>query len=1073
MLSRGKVTAATVSYYTATVAAGVEDYYAGRGEASGVWLGWGSTASGLSGEVDSEQLARLFDARHPLSGEPLGASYRVRDGVDPVSGWDLTFSAPKSVSVLWAVGGGEVGLEVRDAHDAAVGTALSYLEEHAAFSRTGKAGVRQVDTDGLVAAGFVHRTSRSGDPQLHTHVLVSGRVRCSGDGVWRALDSKALHRQLKPAGMLYQAALRAELTDRLGVAWGEANRHGQAEVLGVPTGLRRLFSSRRAAVEAAAATRVAAAEEKLGRSLTAAERRRAFEVAVLATRATKTAGAETDLGLHDRWGVEASAAGFEPVSWIRDTVGRRRPLAIPQLVPTADPVLEVVIDELASTSSTFTRADAVKTAARHAPVGLAGADAVRHWVEDTANQALAATGVVALSAPEPDAPAVLRRRDGQSVYERHDAARYTTTTTLAVEQQILDMVTAGRDAGVAVADHRDTARAITLAGLDDEQAAAVSAITGDGERVSVLVGPAGTGKTRTMAAAAAAWEGSAIPVRGVAVSAMAAGVLTAETDIPADTIAKLFAEHDRPGGPGSGWALQVGEVVVIDEAGMVASADLARLLTLIDQADGKAVLVGDPAQLGPVQAGGLFRLLAVDATAELTHAHRFAHPWERDAGLRLRRGDTTVLGDYDDHGRVLGGDRQVVLDEAVTRWHDARHRGETVVITAADHATVNELAERIRAGRVAAGEVQPQGVLTAAEQTIGVGDEIVTLRNDRQLVTNRGLWVRNGDRWTVTSISGDGNLAVSHQAGHGQVVLPAGYAAEQVALAYAVTVHKAQGVTVDVAVAVIDEHSSAEGLYVAMTRGRSSNAAFAVTDNYDPDRHHRPPEPRTALDVLSAAMARTGVELSATETWRRELVRSESLAALAPRLANLRMQIRRDCPPDHSIDLARLANQRAQLEQRVRPGRLTAAGRQARRTLTDLDGRHDQLEAAQQTRDTWLAEHAELFSYRDQLTEAVADRRRQLGAHALATQPQHLVELLGPVPAQPTQAETWASRAARIEAYREQWNVPADRMHESPADGVQYEEWANTVRLERDLQRLTTRSLQRDHGIEHDFGIEL
>lgn len=224
-------------------------------------------------------------------------------------------------------------------------------------------------------------------------------------------------------------------------------------------------------------------------------------------------------------------------------------------------------------------------------------------------------------------------------------------------------------------------------------------------------------------------------------------------------------------------------------------------------------------------------------------------------------------------------------------------------------------------------------------------------------------------------------------------------------------------------------------------------------------------------------MARTGIELSATETLRRELARSESLAVLAPRLANLRMQIRRDYPLDRSIDLARLANQRAQLAQQLRPGRFTAAGRHARRTLADLEGRRDQLEAAQRTRDTWLAEHAELFSYRDQLTDAVADRRHQLGAHALAPQPEHLVELLGPVPDQPVVAEDWASRAARIEAYREQWNVPADRVHEIPADGVQHREWSNTVRLERDRQRLATRSaarsLERNHRIEHDFGIEL
>ncbi len=242
MLSRGKVTSATVSYYTDTVARGIEDYYAGRGEAPGQWAGSGSAAAGLEGDVAAEALARLFDGVHPASGEPLGAPYRVRDGADRVTGWDLTFSAPKSVSVLWATGGAEVGFDVRDAHDAAVAAAVVYLEEHAAFARTGKAGVRQVDTDGYVAAGFVHRSSRAGDPQLHTHVLVSGRVRGPDDGVWRALDSRGLHRQLKPAGMVYQAALRVELTERLGVQWGPVDRHGQADIDGVPAELAALFS---------------------------------------------------------------------------------------------------------------------------------------------------------------------------------------------------------------------------------------------------------------------------------------------------------------------------------------------------------------------------------------------------------------------------------------------------------------------------------------------------------------------------------------------------------------------------------------------------------------------------------------------------------------------------------------------------------------------------------------------------------------------------------------------------------------------------------------------------------------
>ncbi len=405
-------------------------------------------AAGLDGDVDAEGLARLFDGVHPVSGQPLGASYRVRDGADRVTGWDLTFSAPKSVSVLWATGGAEVGFDVRDAHDAAVAAGVAYLEEHAAFARTGKGGVRQVDTEGFVAAGFVHRSSRAGDPQLHTHVLVSGRVRSTGDGVWRALDSRGLHRQLKPAGMVYQAALRVELTERLGVHWGPVDGHGQADIDGVPTELATLFSKRTAQVEPRAAELIAEAEEKLGRGLTAKGRARFYEVAVLETRTAKDHTGEDDRGLFDRWRTEAATAGLDPDRWVAPVIDRDRP--DPELDREA--VVAEVLAELAGAQSTWTRTDVVRRLARRVPVGLGDAGETRAWIESTADEVLAHRSIVALAAPEPPPPGDLRRRDGRSVFERHAATRFTTDATLAVEQQVLDIDTAGRGAGRGIAN---------------------------------------------------------------------------------------------------------------------------------------------------------------------------------------------------------------------------------------------------------------------------------------------------------------------------------------------------------------------------------------------------------------------------------------------------------------------------------------------------------------------------------------------------------------------------------------------------------------------------------------------
>jgi conjugative relaxase-like TrwC/TraI family protein len=888
VLSRGKVTPATVSYYTDEVAPGLEDYYAGRGEATGAWVGSGSAAAGLAGEVSPAQLARLFEGIHPDTGEALGAPYRVRDGADRVSGWDLTFSAPKSVSALWALGGGAVGMAAREAHDAAVAAAVAYLEDHAAFSRAGKAGIRQVDTEGLMAAAFVHRSSRAQDPQLHTHVLVSARVRC-GDGVWRALDSRALHRELKSAGMVYQAALRAETTARLGVDWEAVDRHGQADIAGVPAAVVSHYSKRRRALEAEARARITEAEATLERSLTPEERRRTYQRAALETRLAKGHPSLSELGLHDAWRADAAEAGLDPEDWLDEVLHRRD--RAPQVE--LDTVVEECLEELATSTSTWGRSQVVRQVARRAPVDVGDAEAARRWVEQTADAVLAHPDVVALAAPAPEPPEDLRRRDGRSVYEAHGAPRFSTLATLSREQHVLDAAVAGREAGRSVAAPDAVEVAIATHGLGKDQAEALRRLTLAGEAICCVVGPAGAGKSRAMGAAADAWADSGVPVRGLAPSAAAAGVLATEAEIPTETVAKFLYEHRRLGGPDPAWRLRRGEVVVVDEAAMAPSAELARVVTLASKAEAKVVLVGDHRQLGAVEAGGLFRLLVVETdAAELSGVRRFSAEWEREASLRLRQGDRSVVEEYYARGRVVGGERGVMVEEAFARWWMARERGESVVVCTADHATVNELATRARAARVAAGEVEPAGVV-AGEQVVGVGDEIVTGRNDRSLVTSAEAWVRNGDRWRVLARQADDALLVEDLTGRGQATLPGDYVREHVALAYAVTIHKAQGVTVDQSILLADHRTTAEGLYVGMTRGRAFNVVLAICDHDDLEH----PSPGPAPDerqVLVGAMG-SAAEVAALEALREALARSESLATLAPRLANLDASIARPC----------------------------------------------------------------------------------------------------------------------------------------------------------------------------------
>jgi ATP-dependent exoDNAse (exonuclease V) alpha subunit len=303
---------------------------------------------------------------------------------------------------------------------------------------------------------------------------------------------------------------------------------------------------------------------------------------------------------------------------------------------------------------------------------------------------------------------------------------------------------------------------------------------------------------------------------------------------------------------------------------MVSTRDLARLVLLVDAAGAKLVLIGDHHQLGSVEAGGLFRLLAADAkTAELTGVRRFADPWEAQATRRLRRGDQTVIDEYIKRNRVDSGNREQAIDAAHQAWLNARQHGRSVVVMAADHDTVDQLALRARATRVAAGEVEPGGIVVG-NQTIGIGDEIVTTRNDRRLVTTAGAWVRNGDRWRVLDRRQDGPLQLESLDGRGKVTLPGVYVQEHVALSYAVMVHKGQGVTTDAAVLLVDRATSAEHLYVGMTRGRHHNLACVVTEPAGDEEHQRN-EPPAAVDVLASALRKTNNEKSATEVLREEL----------------------------------------------------------------------------------------------------------------------------------------------------------------------------------------------------------
>ncbi|MHB2023690.1 MAG: MobF family relaxase, partial [Mycobacteriales bacterium] len=515
MLSVAKIGRSSWRYYQQTVAHDACEYYLGTREAPGLWHGRGLSELGLrpGAEVCERELEALF-ARglHPVDGSRLGRAWRV----DGVTGFDLTFSAPKSVSVLWALGGGEVGKAVSAAQWAAVAAALDFVDAHASFSRVGAGGRAQAGTAGLAAAVFDHRSSRAGDPQLHSHALVVNKARCA-DGGWRTLDGHEIYAAQKAAGAVYQAALRAELTGRLNVGWAPVSEHAQAEIAGLPAGLLALFSKRTAQVAAEADPVIARLEAELHRPLSSAERVAVRKTAVVKTRPAKEQVAVSLL--HQRWRGEAAAAGWDQ----RGLLAAVRAAARVQPTPTLgfsgeaqfDRLLAEAVAAVGARTACFARAELVVEIAARLPAAGLSADRARGLVEAFTDAALAN-------------PAAVRLLDADPVgAPRASDARYASRATLALEARILDRAQRGRGAGIAAVDPATVARVSVDAGLDATQAAAIIRLATSGDSVSVLVAPAGTGKTTALGAAATAWGELGHPVLGFAPTARAAAELAA------------------------------------------------------------------------------------------------------------------------------------------------------------------------------------------------------------------------------------------------------------------------------------------------------------------------------------------------------------------------------------------------------------------------------------------------------------------------------------------------------------------------------------------------------------------
>lgn len=797
-----------------------------------------------------------------------------------VAGFDLTFSPVKSVSALWAVAPAEVARVIEEAHDAAVGDALAFIEREVLFTREGRNGARQVETRGLIATAFTHRDSRAGDPDLHTHVAVANKVQ-TRSGKWLSIYGKVLFEHTVAASETYNTALERRLVEALGVQFAERpgvwkssttgdRKRPVREIQGVSAELCERWSRRRASITARQRELTREFRERHDRPPTPVESVALAQQANLETREAKHEPRSYAEQCEAWWSEAVDVLGAErDVERMVSTALRPTPMSEERVTTAwihaaAERVITAVETRRATWQLWHLRAEAQREV-RCAAIPAAQVSDVVEWIVDDA------VGRLSINlTPELDPiaePPALRRSDGTSVYRHTGRDHYTSRRVLEAEQRIVDA--AGRFDALAWSpdDVELSVLAAILDGvpLNRGQQDMVTSLATSGARVQLALAPAGSGKTTAMQVLANVWTEGGCNAIGLAPSAAAAAALAEATGMTCETLAKVVHDLRHDADSPVVTSIGPGTLLVIDEAGMADTLTLAAVIEYAAARGASVRLIGDDCQLAAIGAGGVLRdIAATHGAVRLDELVRFSDPAEADASLALRDGDRSALGFYLDNDRVHVGDADSCVAEVFEAWRRERDGGRDCLMLAPTREVVRELNLRAQADRGSAGTPAPLSDGCTAQ----VGDVVISRRNNRRLGVSGTDWVKNGDRWQVVAVGPDGALSVQHLGSRLHATLPAEYVAAHVELGYASTVHTAQGITTDVAHGIVTGTEDRQLLYTMLTRGRVENHAHLVLGS---DETHALPTPTdsrpvTATEVLERILARDGAAVSATTT---------------------------------------------------------------------------------------------------------------------------------------------------------------------------------------------------------------
>jgi hypothetical protein len=1056
--------------------------------------------------------------------------------------FDLTLSlSEKSISIFHASLGENARL-ARQAGDAAgdrywsglvdemdamiwdaVRAGFAYFQREAGYTRTGSHNSRvngretgQWHEADLAVAHWLQHASRDGDMQLHVHSQIAHTARTATDGKWRAPDSLGYNEHIGAVAAITAQHLEEALTRRFGVQWVARDDGHGFEIQGISGQMMRLFSSRRESISDDLRERAARSEQRYGRKPSQRELAQLAQASNFATRKAKD-GALDLAQLHAEWADKLARtlgvplASVAPSVWHADAGRATTP---PRGQEPRGPVLrELDLSRAAQKAvalaqrekSTWTRADLIKYLGRVLPRSGLEPHAAAALLEDLADRALRSEFEPVLCPEAPEAvevPRGLLRADGRSIYQRHGGVRYATRAQLGMEERMLAQARGG---GAPRLTRADAARALgadpeqleqalagaspgaqdtrTGTGLREDQAAAALSVLTDGKRVSMINAPAGSGKTRVLAALGMAWEAAGRgPVIGITPSQSARNTLAAGVPVSYNTAQFLGHLPGQRGARGP-VAITPGSLLQVDEASMVSSPDLADLISLADACDAKVILAGDTGQLQAVENGGGMALLAAElGYVQLAEPVRFRAGWEQVASLRLRAGDTSVLAAYDQHARIHGGDPEQMLDAAAAAYVALTVYGTDALLMAADHALRRELSRRIRDDLIRLGIVKPGPAVRVTDgAAASPGNLIVCTRNNHAVEAGQpGRTLANGDLLRVEALTDGGLLvrraldadpATGRRRWTDRRFLYANYGDAE--LGYAVTDHTAQGRTVHTGLAVITGTEDRQHAYVALTRGTDTNIAYVFTltpkladpspgprpapelARYDkiatapaaePDPAAQPAGTRDALGVLADVLQRDGQQLSAPQAWQQALADADHLAILHAiwtaetipacdqRYKELLLSA---LPPGYRQEPGHQAKWlwrtlRAAELAGLDPGRILAdaiaerdlTGARDLASVLDARLRHRTGSLVPRPAGPWSTQLPRIADsgrrhFAVQIAAAMDARKDRIGEHAADSVLPWAVSALGPVPIHPVDRLDWQRKASSIGAYRE------------------------------------------------------